>query len=928
MNYNRTLNLPKTKFSMKANLSSKEPEIQKFWEDSHLYMKLLQKNKNKTPFILHDGPPYANGHIHMGHALNRVLKDIVLKYKAMNGYYTPFVPGWDCHGLPIEYELIKKLGTKQKENKVEFRKKASQYALNFVDIQKKEFKRLGLLGDWDTPYLTLNSEYEEKIIDSFKELYLKGYIYRALKPVYWCSSCHTALAEAEVEYHDIKSPSVYVKFEMVSCIPDFVKQDEKIYALIWTTTPWTLPSNVALCFHPGYNYSFIKKGKEYLIVAEELINNYHDYDKVNTVKGIQFENCEFRPPFGDRKSKGIAGEFVTLEDGTGIVHIAPGHGEEDYLIGRKYGLPIFSPVDGDGKFIAEVGIESIVGKHVFQSDSEIINMMDNKRILFKREEISHSYPHCWRCKNPIIFRATKQWFLSVDKDNLRQTILKRIKDVKWYPEVSEKRIRAMIENRPDWCLSRQRLWGVPIPVFYCKKCQEYLATQESFEKVKKFIKKNGSDGWFRFSAAEILGDGMKCKCGSTEFTKKEDILDVWFDSGVSHFAVLETRKELRWPADMYLEGSDQHRGWFQTSLIPAVAIRGTPPYRAVFTHGFVVDAEGKKMSKSLGNVISPQEVIKKYGADVLRLWVASENYFKDIKMSEEILAQIVTYYRRIRNTFRFILGNTGDLTSGERVEYEKLTSIDKFILHKFYHTAGEIRESYEKNTFYKSIRLLHDFCNIWLSSFYFNILKDRLYVSSRSSHDRRSSQTVLRTIGESMLKLFAPVLSHTVEEAWHVLIKEQNLSGKEYPECIMMCDMPDLPEKWNNPANYDLWKKIVDLRNKVLKKIEEAKAEGIIKDPLESEVIIETESEEILDFLNKRKDRWKEYFIVSKVSIINGKIDEGLNFLDNKINIKVFRAEGNKCVRCWLMDEKIGEDKNHPELCPRCALIVKDFSDF
>ncbi len=908
MNYNKTLNLPRTKFSMKANLSNREPGIQKIWEDNKVYEKLLEKNKDGEKFILHDGPPYANGHIHLGHALNRVLKDIVLKYKAMKGYYTPFVPGWDCHGLPVEYELLKQLDKKEIKDKVDFRKKAAQYALKFVNIQKKEFKRLGLLGDWDNPYLTLLPEYEEKIIDAFKELYVKGFISRELKPVYWCSSCKTALAEAEVEYKDVASASIYVKFELLS-------EDDKAYALVWTTTPWTLPSNVALCFHPDFNYSYIKKDNECLIVAEEFADSYQGYEKIKTVKGRDFEGCEFKPPFGKRISKGILGNFVTLDEGTGIVHIAPGHGEEDYLAGKKYDLPILSPVDDNGRFTSSVEINEIIGKGVFESDPLIIDILRAKGILFEKKDIQHSYPHCWRCKKPIIFRATKQWFLKVDKDNLRNDIILQIDRVMWIPEISKKRICAMISSRPDWCLSRQRLWGVPIPVFYCKKCSEFLATEESLNRVKKFIKENGSDGWFKYSSKEILGDDIKCKCGSTEFIKEGDILDVWFDSGVSSFAVLETSN---WPSDMYLEGSDQHRGWFQSSIIPAVAIRNIPPYKSVFTHGFVVDAEGRKMSKSIGNVISPKDVVQKYGADLLRLWVASENYFKDIKISGEILEQAVIHYRRIRNTIRFILGNISDF-NGKTVDYENLTPMDKFILHKFYHLVSEATDNYDRFLFFKSIRLIHDFCNIWLSSFYFNILKDRLYVLAKDSHERRSSQTVLKVIGEILLRIISPVLSHTAEEGWQVLKDEQN---EEYPESVFLYDMPDVHNEWNNPDINKDWEKIIEIRTMVLKKIEESKDKGIVKDPLESEVTLRTSSEDIINFLKDKEEKWKEYFIVSSVKI---NLNEGEDFLNGKINIDIKKAKGTKCIRCWLVSESVGTNEMHPELCKRCADIVEKF---
>ncbi|MFC2091319.1 isoleucine--tRNA ligase [Elusimicrobiota bacterium] len=924
MNYNKTLNLPKTVFSMKADLSRREPEIQKIWEEMDLYGKLLEKNRDSKSFILHDGPPYANGHIHLGHALNRILKDIVLKYKAMTGHFTPFVPGWDCHGLPVEYELLKKLGTRQIKDKLDFRKKAAQYARNFVNIQKNEFKRLGLLGDWDNPYLTLLPEYEEKIIDVFKELYLKNYIVKKLKPVYWCYSCKTALAEAEVEYQDIGSPSVFVKFELIEPRPDFVSDDEKVFALVWTTTPWTLPSNVALCFNPDFNYSYIKKESEYLIVAEEFVESYKEYVKVATAKGKNFEAYKFKPPFGSRLSSGILGDFVTLDEGTGIVHIAPGHGEEDYLIGKKYDLPILSPVDENGRFTKDAGIERVEGKTVFESDPIILDILQQEGILKEKGELFHSYPHCWRCKKPIIFRATEQWFLLIDEHDLRNKVIERIDDVKWYPEISRKRITAMIESRPDWCLSRQRLWGVPIPVFYCSKCREVFANEETFERIKQFVKKYGSDGWFEFSARDILGGDFSCECGSNNFEKEEDILDVWFDSGVSSFAVLETRAQHTWPADMYLEGSDQHRGWFQTSIIPSVAVRNRPPYKSVFTHGFTVDNEGKKMSKSLGNVTSPQEIVEKYGADLLRLWVSSENYYKDVKISKEILEQSVVYYRRIRNTIRFILGNIRDLKEEDKIEYANMTDIDKFVLSRFSQMVKEVILNYEEFLFFRSIRLMHDFCNNMLSSFYFNIVKDRLYVLPHDSHKRRSTQTVIMIMGEMFLKLIAPILSHTAEESWQTLKNEMGLSGDDYPESIFLCDMPGAPEDWNNEQVDKKWDHIVELRSSVLKEIEISKAAGKLKDPLESSVKILVSSKELYAILKEVESELNEYFVVSSVTVDH---DDSIVSRDEIIQpgykITVERASGKKCVRCWLIKDDYAQVSDHPDLCKRCTDIVQ-----
>ncbi len=923
MSYNKTLNLPRTNFSMKANLAGKEPYIQKEWDKKEIFKRRLEKNKDKEPFILHDGPPYANGHIHIGTALNRILKDMVIKYKSMSGYRAPFVPGWDCHGLPVEYELLKKIDKKKINDKVKFRKEAAKYALNFVNIQRKEFRRLGLVGEWDNPYLTLNPVYEKTIVKSFKELYLNGYIYRAQKPVYWCSSCKTALAEAEVEYKDITSPSVYVKFPMVSEKPGFIDKDSEVSALVWTTTPWTLPANLALCFHPDYEYAYLKKGKESLIVAKSFAGQYHGYQVVGTVKGSDLEGAKFSSPFRKEYSEGINGSFVTLEEGTGIVHIAPGHGEEDYQIGLEYDLGILSPVDESGRFKG-AGVEEIEGKDVFESDPVIIEFLEARNLLFAKEDITHPYPHCWRCKSPIVYRATKQWFLEVDKSGLREKILKKINEVNWYPASSIKRIKAMIENRPDWCLSRQRLWGVPIPVFYCKSCGKIIANEESLTRVEEEFSKNGSNSWFEKSAKELLGDDFKCSCGSGEFKKEGDILDVWFDSGVSNMAVLENRDGLSWPADLYLEGSDQHRGWFQTSLIPAVAIKGKSPYRGVLTHGFIVDAEGKKMSKSAGNAVAPQDIIKKYGADLLRLWGASENYFTDVKISDEIVAQMVTKYRRIRNTLRFILGNTGDYPSDLKINYEDLTGIDKYVLGKFSEMAATVKKNYENLSFHKSMRAIHDFCNLTMSSLYFNILKDRLYVSHPDDPARRRSQYTLKLIGENLLKLLFPVLSHTAEEAWKKYIKEQDLSGDKYPESIMLCDIKKLPESWDNSGIRKEWKSIIAIRDIVLKEVEVAKEKEIIKDPLQAGVAIKTSDKAVFDFLRAYRNKWKEYFIVSDVKIkMADDLEYGVEFLGGRLTVDVAPAAGKKCVRCWLMSDSVGRNDKHSELCARCSKIVE-----
>ncbi|HLD28954.1 MAG TPA: isoleucine--tRNA ligase, partial [bacterium] len=731
------VNLPRTDFSMKANLKEKEPFIQKFWKDNGVYEKMVRKGKKN--FILHDGPPYANGKIHLGHVLNKILKDIILKYKSLDGFRTPYVPGWDCHGLPIEFQLLKDLGKRKSDiSCVEFRKKAAQYALKFVGIQREEFKRLGIFGEWDKPYLTLDPKYEAKELEVFADLVEKGYIYRGKKPVYWCGSCETALAEAEVEYQDKESPSVYVRFSA----------EEKDYdALIWTTTPWTLPANLALAFHPHEKYHVIGTPKGKIVLAKERLEKVKEFlglepfTVLEQHDGSYFAGMKFRHPFLNKTSVGVVADFVSMEEGTGIVHIAPGHGEEDYALGNKLCMDIYCPVDDKGKFTEEAGI--CCGENGFQANPRIIEILREKGRLLHHDKITHSYPHCWRCKKPVIFRATFQWFFDVNRNNLRSGLIDSVKEVKWVPPQGENRIRGMLETRPDWCLSRQRYWGVPLPVFYCSVCKNPLIDPKVIRYIACIFREKGSDSWFELKTEQLLPPKTRCShCDNDSFYKENDIFDVWFDSGISHTAVLKQRKELGYPADLYLEGSDQHRGWFQTSLIPAVAIAGHPPYKSILTHGFVVDGEGKKMSKSLGNVIEPARIIDQWGAEILRLWVASEDYREDMRISDEILKYLIDSYRKIRNTFKFLLGNLYDFREEDKIPYDKLKEVDKWAVQASRKWHKEVRESYDSYDFYKVYQLSVNFINRELSSFYLDILKDRLYTFAPDSAERRSAQTV------------------------------------------------------------------------------------------------------------------------------------------------------------------------------------------
>ena len=933
MEYNKTLNLPKTPFPMKANLPQKELQIQKKWDELRIYDLIQEKNIDKQKFILHDGPPYANGNIHMGHALNKILKDVIVKYKSMSGFSASFIPGWDCHGLPIEFQLFKKLGISKNEiERIEFRKKATKYALHFVEVQKGEFKRLGIFADWDNPYLTMSYEYEAKIIEVFKQLVKAGYIYRGLKPVYWCLNCETALAEAEVEYNTCTSPSIYVKFPLEKESISFLGKGEFPLLpsiLIWTTTPWTLPANQALCFHPEFDYvvthSKLSGGKEeILIIAKDLLSSVMDkigaqkYEIIRIFKGKELEGIKCKHPFLKRTSLGILGDFVSLDEGTGIVHIAPGHGQEDYEVGLRYNLPIFSPVNSKGRFTEEMDLFS--GQKVWDCDAKIIQKIEDKKCLLYKEEISHSFPHCWRCKEPVIFRSTEQWFMRVDKNNLRDAMIREIKNVKWIPAMGENRITSMVENRPDWCLSRQRYWGIPLPIFYCQNCNEPLLNEEAIENVRQLFSQEGSDIWFTKKPEEILSNGICClKCGKGIFRTEEDILDVWFDSAVSSEAVLKARNSHIFPADLYLEGSDQHRGWFQVSLMISCALQKKAPFRSVLTHGFIVDGEGKKMSKSLGNVIVPQEITKDYGADILRLWVSSENYAEDVRISKDILNQLVDTYRRIRNTIRYLLANLYDFTPDQKVLYKELEEIDKWALHKVQKKISEVVWGYQNYQFHQVYKLIHNFCVVDLSSFYLDVLKDRLYTFQADSKERKSAQTVMYEILLALVRLLAPILSHTCEETW------QYLPSKIKETSIFLSNFPEENENWKSEEIEKKWEKILKIRSIVTKALEKARSLRIIGNSLEAKVEIYTSALEWYRFLQSNKDLWTTVFIVSQVDFFDRECPQATYWDEDlpSFKIKVSFARGVKCVRCWNYSESVGEDKGHPQLCRRCAEVIK-----
>jgi isoleucyl-tRNA synthetase len=925
MEYKNTLNLPNTDFPMKADLPNREPKYVKIWQDTDLYGKIRAKSKGKKKFVLHDGPPYANGNIHMGHALNKLLKDIVVKYETMAGYDSPYVPGWDCHGLPVEHQLFKELKmTKYDIDQVKFRKLASDYAMKYVAIQRDQFKRLGILGDWEKPYLTLSRSYEAEIARSFGKLVEKGYIYKSLKPVNWCVTCETALAEAEVEYEDKTSPSVYVKFELKR-EEGGGKREDKTYFVIWTTTPWTLLANVAIAVHPELEYVFVRiSGNETYILAKALLEKVMEkfgiknYEIIKTVKGKDLEGLVAKHPFIDRDSRVVCAGYVSMEDGTGCVHTAPGHGQDDYQTGRKYNLPTIMPVDPKGRFDNTCGEFSSM--KVYEANKPILEKLASLGALLKSEDITHSYPHCWRCKKPIIFRATDQYFMKIDHEGLRDKMISAIsKDIKWVPGIGEHRIKAMVQNRPDWCLSRQRYWGVPIIAFYCKSCKEVLLDSKVIAHVADLFAKDGADVWFSKKESELLPDGMVCrKCGSKEFVKETDILDVWFDSGVSAQAVLKHDKNMDYPCELYLEGSDQHRGWFQSSLIASMGIDGIPPYKNVLTHGFVVDGEGKKMSKSMGNVITPDQVMKKYGADILRLWVASSDYSEDIRLSDVILTRLADAYRKIRNTYKYLLSNLYDFDPEKNyVAYGKMLEIDRWILSRLAALVRETATNYEAFQFHKVYRDVYNFCVTEVSSVYLDVLKDRMYTFKADSLQRRSGQTAMYELLMSLLKIMAPLLAVTADEAW-----EYVRLGKK-TESVHLEDWPkDNFENWHNAALDEKWARLAALREAILKKLEEKRQAGDIGSGLEARVTLFTEDAKIKELLKEKKEELRYIFIVSQVDILDAPQDAGALEANAPVAIRVDKARGVKCQRCWNYSEMVGRDNAHPTLCERCVKAV------
>lgn len=915
--YGKTLNLPKTDFPMRGNLPENEPKIFEEIFEKGLYEKMLKKNAGKEPFVLHDGPPYANGEIHTGHALNKVLKDTIVRYKNLKGYYTPFVPGFDTHGMPTEKKAIEKLGLNRDEIPVvKFRDTCKEFNKEYIKKQTEGFKRLGAIGDWENPYITYQPQMEAKQIGVFGNMYKKGYIYKGLKPVYWCTDCETALAEAEIEYKDIKSNTAYVKFPVIEGKGLFDERDT--YVVIWTTTPWTLPGNTGITISPEFKYSLVDVQGEKLIMASELVDKVmevakiDDYSVIKEYEGNELEGVICKHPFIERESRVVLGSddtiLVELDTGTGAVHTAPGYGKEDYLCGLKNKLDMVVTVDSKGHQTEEAG--PFAGMYYAKSDKEIIKWLDEHNFLLAKQEITHSYPHCWRCKHPVIYRATSQWFASID--GFRKEALEAIKDVKWYPTWGEERITKMIEDRNDWCISRQRTWGVPLPIFYCKECEKEYVTSESLDKVQKIVEKNGSNAWFELTEKELMPEGAKCtECGCTEFVKETDIMDVWFDSGSTHESVLAERGLPE--ANLYLEGSDQYRGWFQSSLLTSVATKGKAPYKEVVTHGYVVDEKGRKMSKSLGNGIDPMELINEFGADILRLWALSSDYTSDVSISKGIIKQVAEVYRKIRNTARFILGNISDFDVNNPVSYEELQEIDKWALTKLNKLIEDCSNAYDGYDFKKAYQAINQFCVVDMSNFYLDIIKDRLYTEKLNSIERRAAQTTMYEILQALVRILAPMTCFTAEEIWKFMPHKDN----EKLDSVMLSYYPEINEKYNNKELEEKWNKIIKIKELVSKKLEEARSEKVIGHSLNAKVTLYAEKDEY-EFLLENKELLMTVFIVSGLEIEK---NERKN--EEKIGVKVEVADGKKCERCWMYSTTVGEDKENPNICHRCSEALK-----
>ncbi len=928
--YNETLNLPKTDFPMRAGLAKTEPALLSEWEENKLYDKLMHKNDGKPLYIVHNGPPYANGNIHMGHALNHILQEFVVRYKNMSGFKAPFVPGWDTHGLPTELKARKKAGVSNSSDisDMELRKLCKEFVMDYIDDQRAQFRRLGILADWEHPYITLQKEYEAKQIEVFAKMACDGHIYRGLKPVYWCSDCKTALAEAEIEYANDVCYSIYVKFRLKNDNGKLTSLGidlNKIYFVIWTTTTWTLPGNVAICVGPNFNYNVVKAANgEFYIMAEELTAaamskaGLAEYEVVASLAGKELEFMTAEHPFLERESLVIVGDHVTLESGTGCVHTAPGHGVEDFEVCQNYEqIEVIVPVDDNGVLTKEAG--QFEGLSTEKAGKPIAQHLESLGLLFATERMEHQYPHCWRCKHPVIFRATEQWFCSID--DFKETALEEIKKVRWLPAWGQERISSMVRDRKDWCISRQRKWGVPLPIFFCEECGEPLIDKDVMLKVEEMFRAEGSDSWFARSEKEILPEGTRCKkCGSQDFRKETDIMDVWFDSGVSHAAVCAQREDLTWPADLYFEGADQYRGWFQSSLLTSVATTGKAPYKTVISHGWVVDGEGKKQSKSLGNGMEPQEVVKQYGADILRLWVASADYHADVRLSQEILKQLSEAYRKIRNTARYILGNLYDFNPNEdSLPVSELLPVDKWALDKLNQLIDKSRLAYENFEFHQVYHSVRKFCVVEMSNFYLDIIKDRLYVEPAASATRRAAQTTIYLILNAMTKLLAPILAFTTEEIWRYMPHRRD----EDVESVLFNAMPEKIDLGVTADFVKTWDRIGELRVEVQKALEIARKDKVIGSSLEACVTLHCDGE-LHDFVASVKDDLKDVFIVSQVELEKAGAGEFVAENINGLTVGISRANGKKCERCWSYSDTVGKNSKNENICSRCAAILNE----
>jgi len=940
IDYKKTLNLPKTKFPMKAGLVRREPQFQKFWDDIGLYERIRAARSSARAagkrFLLHDGPPYVTGELHIGTGLNKILKDVVVRYKTMRGFDAPYVPGWDCHGLPTEHKVLQELGPKAHDTpKIEIRRLCREYALKNQALQLKQFKMLGVLADWQHPYLTLDKQYEASEMAVLGELIERGCVVRRLKPIHWCLSCETALAEAELEYDDVPSPSIYVKFRLGDSVRDLFPAmgDEPASLLIWTTTPWTLPANLAIALHPKFEYAAVRyddphTGRtETVVLAHEMVGQVmkacrvEHYEHLGKVPGQQIAHRRYRHCFDDRDCPVVLAEYVTLEDGTGCVHTAPGHGEEDYHTGLEYGLDAYSPVAADGTFTQDAG--QFAGQNVFESNPKITEQLRAQGDLLFAAQFTHSYPHCWRCKQPVIFRATRQWFISLDSNDLRGRMLQQVRKVQWFPQWGQVRIESMVGEAPDWCISRQKCWGVPIPAFYCKACGEVAISRQTADAARELLAREGSDAWFTRSAAEILPDDFRCaKCGGADFEKETDILDVWFDSGTSHRGVMTDTEGLGYPADLYLEGTDQHRGWFQKSLLTAVgSASGCAPFRAVLTHGFVVDERGEKMSKSRGNFISVEDALKEFGGDIQRLWVTSIDYRRDINTSREIIRRIAESYRRIRNTFRYLLANLSDYDPRQHaVPRDEMLEIDRWALAKTHRLIDAVLRAYDEYQFHRVYHLVHDFCAVEMSAFYLDILKDRMYTFAPGGRQRRSGQTAMNDILLALTRLLAPVLVHTAEEVWtHVKERE---TGEQ---SIHLTLMPEVNPNWFDEELEQRWDQLEQVRTDVARELEKLRASKTVGSSLEATVELWADDPELLALLKQYEAELPTIFIVSEASVKEGQCPAAARGeLLPALGICVARSTDQKCARCWNFRPSVGSIAEHPTLCDRCAAVLAE----